>query len=231
MNNSSLFQRLASLSAIAAAPVAIGSWILLALAVRGDLARIEDMANVITLGAPAAGYFRAAWMLTDTFGYMLLLAPAVVYLFRWLKSRSPNLVPLSSFFALAYFLVGTVSVYLLAGLTTPLMRAYESAPGAEKETVLLVFQSGFDMVYFGIGPLGWLFGGLWWLSIGYVLRQERRILGAVTMILGLLGLAVWLEQAFHLQSLVVIETPFLFLVPVWSLWLGLVIWRRTGQPE
>lgn len=229
MNNGALFQRSASISALLAAPVALGSWVLVILAVGGNLALVEDLADVITLGASAAGYFHLAWMVTDTFGYMLLLAPAAIYIWRWLKPQGPNLVPLSTFFGFAFFVVGSIAVYLLAGLAPPLMRAYEGASGAEQETLLLIFQSAFDMVYYGVGPLGWLFGGLWWLSMGVVLRQERRMFGLATMILGLLGLGVWLEQAFRIQSLAIIETPFLFLIPVWSVWLGIVIWRRVKK--
>jgi hypothetical protein len=29
------------------------------------------------------------------------------------------------------------------------------------------------MVYYGVGPVGWLLGGLWWLGMGIVLVQER----------------------------------------------------------
>ena len=127
----------------------------------------------------------------------------------------------------AYMLVGSIAVALLAGLAPPLMRAYEVALGAQQEALMLIYRSAFDMVYYGVGPLGWLFGGLWWFGMGIVLVRERRILGLVTLILGVLGIGVWLEQAFRIQSLAIIETPFLFLIPIWSVWLGIVIWRQA----
>lgn len=231
MNDQETFKRFAAISAIVAAPVALASWALVILSVGGNLELVEDLSDVVTLGAPAANYFHVAWMITDTFGYMLLLAPAAVYIFGWLKSRNPNLAQLATFFGFAYFVVGSIAVYLLAGMAPPMMRAYESATGAQQETLLLVFQNSFNMVYYGVGPLGWLFGGLWWLGTGVVLRQEQRILGAATVFLGFLALIVWLEQAFHLQALVIVETPFLFLIPVWSVWLGIVIWRREEKGE
>jgi len=231
MNDRELFKRFAAISAIVAAPVALTSWVLLILSVEGNLGLVEDMANVITLGAPAAGYIHVAWMITDTFGYLLLLAPAAVYLLGWLKSRSPNLVQLATFFGFAYFVVGAIAVYLLAGMAPAMMRAHESASGAQQETLLLVFQNAFNMAYYGVGPLGWFFGGLWWLGTGVVLWKERRIFGAATVILGLLALVVWFEQAFHLQALVIVETPFLFFIPIWSVWIGVVIWRREEKSE
>lgn len=227
MNNQSQFPRIAAIAAIVAAPVALASWALVILALEGNPAVISDFADLLTVGASAAGYFQVAWMITDTFGYMLLLAPAALYLWRWLRRRGPNLVALATISGFAYMLVGSIAVALLAGLAPPMMRAYEVAPAAQQGTLLLIYQSVFGMVYYGVGPLGWLFGGLWWLGLGIVLGQERRILGLVTVILGLLGIGVWFEQAFGIQSLAIIETPFLLLVPIWSLWLGIVIWRQA----
>ena len=230
MKDQKLFKKIAAITAILAAPVGLGSFVLVGVAVDFNLDAVSNFSDVITLGSSAAGPLHLAWVITDFFG-TLLLAPAALYLWYWLKPRSPNLVTLWTGFGFAYFLTGAIVLSFVGAAVPPLMRAYETASGPQQDVLLVVLTTLFDMLYNGGGPLVYLFASVWWLGAGAVLGTERRILGIVTMVLGIFGLVVWVEQTFRIEPLVFIEDVIFYLTYIWAVWLGIVIWRSADKRE
>jgi hypothetical protein len=230
MNDETSLRRIAALSAILAAPVGLGSMVLVGIAVDFNFEAVSSFSDVITLGASAAGPLHLAWVITDFFG-TLLLAPAALYLWQWLRPRNPNLVTLWTFFGFAFFLTAAIVLSFVGAVVPPLMRAYETASGSQRDVLLVVLTALFDMLYNGGGPLVYLFAGIWWLGTGAVLRKERRILGIVTLIMGVFGLGVWAEQTFRIEPLVFTEDVIYYLTYIWAVWLGIVIWRRVETRE
>lgn len=231
MNNQDNFKRIAAISAFISVPLALSSWLLVALAAGSDPDALSNLTDVITLGPRAAGYAHLAWMVADTFGHNLLLAPVVLYLWLWLKPHNSNFVTLFTISGFAYILVGLIAVSLLGGLVPPMMRDYATASEPQQEVLVGVFQSVFNMLFYGTGPLAFLLAGIWWLGIGTVLKKEQPFLGIFTMIVGVLSLTVWLEMNFRIEALTIFEVLQSFSSYIWLIWLGLVIWRRDEQPQ
>ena len=103
--------------------------------------------------------------------------------------------------------------------------------GLEREILEAVFSSVTDLVYGGLwGLLLGILAGVWWLGIGLLLRSERRILGVVTIILGIGNLLAATGGILNLEDLAMpglfVE---LFLAPIWALWLGIDILRRPPE--
>ncbi len=231
MNDSNSFRRLAALSAIVSVPLSLASWLLVALAVEFDAEALAELSDIITLGPRAAGYAHLAWMVADTFGHNLLLGPVIVYLWVWLRPRSPSFVTLFSLSGCGYILVALIGVSLLGGLAPPMMREYAVASQPEQEALAITFRSVFNMLFYGTGPLALLLAGIWWLGIGAILKREQTMLGVFTMIVGALALTVWLRLTFQLEALAILEAPQSFASYIWLIWLGVVIWRRDEQSE
>jgi len=113
MNDQTLFRRIASISAILSAPVALANTIVLLIAVDFNAEFMANPANLITIGASASETFRWGEIL-GLGAPTLLLIPAALYLWYWLKSRAPRLVTLYTFFGLASLLLSAIGSLLRA---------------------------------------------------------------------------------------------------------------------
>jgi len=229
MKDQTLFKRIAAISAFLAAPFALASTIVLLMAVDFNTEFMSNPAGLITIGAPASETFRWGEIL-GLGAPTLLLVPAALYLWYWLKPLAPKLVTLYTFFGLASVLVSAIGSLLRATLYPPLMNAYSLVSETQRDVLMVIFQGVSDFNFEGLWALELIFGGIWWLGIGPLLRRERRILGIVTMILGigyLIAGAGWLLRVGPLARL---ENVYFF-VPFWTVWLGIVIWRNPENDE
>lgn len=115
MNDQTSFRRIAAISAIISAPLALGAVVIHILAVEFDFSLMPDQARLITLGERAAELIRWGDIL-GIFGYYLLLAPVALYLWYWLKPHSPRLVTMYTVSGLANIFIGVIGAGLRAGV-------------------------------------------------------------------------------------------------------------------
>jgi hypothetical protein len=189
MNDHLPFSRVAAITAIVAAPLALLSTFIAIWAVGFDFELLDEPVSMVALDARAAGQFRWSWILA-AFGFYLLLVPAVLYLRYWLKSQKPNLVRMYTVFGLGYCFIGTISLFTMATVLSPMMHAYPEALPPERDFLVAVFQASANLAFASLGTLSFILGGVWWLGIGLELRARYRLLGIVTVVLGIATLAL-----------------------------------------
>lgn len=233
MQNLTTFKRIAAISAMLAAPVTLACTIVLLMAVDFNTDLMANPAGLITIGSPASEAFRWGSIL-ELGAPTLLLVPAALYLWFWLKPRAPGLVTLCTVLGLASLLLAAIGSLVRATIYPPLMAAYAQASEAQRELLVVLFQSVTDFTFEGLYALDLIFWGVWWLGIGPLLRSDRRSLGFVTTILGIAFLGAGAGWLLRVAPLARLENAF-FLLPFWVVWLGLVIWRhdevRVDTPE
>lgn len=223
-------QRVAAITAIVAAPLALLSTFIAILAVGFDFELLDEPVGMVALGARAAGQFRWSWILAG-FGFYLLLVPAALYLEHRLKSQKPNLVRMYTLFGLGYCFIGAISSFTMATVLSPMMHAYPEALAPERDLLLVVFQASANLAFASLGTFSFILGGVWWLGIGLELRAKHHLLGIVTVVLGIATLGSGLGYLFQIEPLARLEMFNYFLGPVWAAWLGIVIWRRLEKSK
>lgn len=229
MNDVNSFRYIAAITAIISALLALAADVIVILAVDFNFELMADQAGLIALGTRAAELFRWGETL-GLLGYCLLLVPVVLYLWFWLRPRSPNLVTMYTVFGLAFVFIGAVGASLRAGVLPEMMSAYAQADNVQGQILEAVFQSAIDVIFGAIGPLESLLFGLWLLGVGLVLRKERRNLGILAVILGIAFLGTAVGEILRVEPLSMLELAY-FISPIWVFWLGIVIWRQSEQSE
>jgi hypothetical protein len=119
---------------------------------------------------------------------------------------------------------------VLAAVLPAQLQAYAGAAGPEAQVPRALFLAFSSAIYDGVwGILDPILAGTWWLGMGLVLRQERRTLGWVTLILG----AFMLLRDVKVGPLEMIGLGVYFvLAPIWGAWVGVdLLRRRAGSGE
>jgi len=230
MNDHRSFQRFAALAAIISFPLTIGSIVLSGMALDFNMEAATNPALLLSVGADGANLSR--WgMILDMLGYYLPLLPVALFLWRWLGSRDPDWVLFYTSCGLGYILIGAIGAVILAAVHPPLINAYAQASVEQRPALETVFSAVWNMVYGGMwNILGELLAGTWFLRIGLLLRNERRLFSIFSIILGSSALLDSLGMILGIEAIALLGVSiFVFLAPVWTLWIGIDLLRKPVQ--
>ena len=230
MNDHRSFQRFAALAAIISFPLTIGSIVLSGMALDFNMEAATNPALLLSVGADGANLSR--WgMILDMLGYYLPLLPVALFLWRWLGSRDPDWVLFYTSCGLGYILIGAIGAVILAAVHPPLINAYAQASVEQRPALETVFSAVWNMVYGGMwNILGELLAGTWFLGMGLLLRSERRLFSIFSIILGSSALLDSLGMILGIEAIALLGVSiFVFLAPVWTLWIGIDLLRKPVQ--
>jgi hypothetical protein len=226
------FDQLVGVAAIASVPLAALNLFLMFAAVHFDLSAMTHPVTLLRQGAAAATLWRWS-MISDTLGYYVLVAPAIIVLHARTRRLDAVRVDVACAGLLAYCLIGAIGAIGLAEAVPPLMRAY-SASGANRFAVETVFNGYSNAVYRGMWNLLEEFvAGIGWIILASVLWARDRTFARATLVLGAAALLDSLASAVNLDAIASLAlTIYLVLAPTWACWLGIRFLRDPSlQPK
>jgi hypothetical protein len=232
MHNARSFQRFAAVTAMVSFLFALTSNVLSGIAYNFSPDVFTNPALMLSIGADGASLLR--WgMILDMLGYYLPLLPLALFLQRWLGPRNPDWARFYTICGLGYIFIGAIGAATLAAVLPPLIITFTRASADQREVLEVIFSTIWNMVYGGMwNILEVLLAGIWFFGVGLLLRAERRIFSIISMILGISALLDSLGMMLRVESLALFGLYiYLFLAPVWALWLGIDLLRKPVQVE
>ena len=230
MNSRQSFQRFAAVTAIVSFPLALASDVLSGIPTNFSPDVATNPALMLSVGTDGANLLR--WgMILDMLGYYLPLLPVALFLWRWLGSRNPNWVLFDTSCGLGYILIGAIGAAILAAVHPPLINAYAQASVEHRPVLETVFSAVWNMVYGGMwNILEVLLAGIWFLGIGSLLWDERRLFSIFSIILGISALLDSLGFILGIEALALLGVAiYVLLAPIWTLWIGIDLLRKPVQ--
>ena len=227
INGKKQMQRLAGWCAILSSPLYIACLVLGYVGVNFNLAAFK--ATSLSFQAITGKGYIARWsMIFDLFGCYLLLIPLTLFLWNWLKSKNSSLVGLFSLCGLGYCLFGAMGASILAAVIPSQLDAYAQVKGMTSQINEAVLTTFIHAIYHGVwGLLDTMLAGVWWIGMGVYLREERRILGLYTIILGFFYLISGVCRIIGAETIAMVGLLVYFvLAPIWAALLGIDLLRK-----
>jgi hypothetical protein len=121
-----------------------------------------------------------------------------------------------------------VGAAISASVWPKLINEYVGASAGQQEVLATIFRAVAGVTEEGIqSTIQNVPAAIWFLGIGSLLRQRRRGLGILAMVLGVFLLLNGIGSLFQIESLSLIGlTGNLLLVPIWAIWFGIDLLKK-----
>jgi hypothetical protein len=203
------------------------SYILVAGAVNFNFDFFSDSSLIFETQGVSSSMLRWS-MITDVFGYYLLLLPVLFFIHHWLKERS-NWRDLITFCGAAYIFAGALGASILGAAWPALLENYATASTDHQEIIKITFDSLALIVVNGIWNIfdAFMFG-VWFISIGIFIKREHKLWGWFTIIVGIISILDFAGNIFSVKMLADSALNlYLVMAPAWAIGFGWAIRRST----
>jgi len=221
------YRRLVALLTFFSGIIALMSYFLVCAAVQFNFDFFTDPISIFSIDG-VNGMLLKWSMITDVFGYYLLLLPVIFYLHDWLKQQS-NWASVISISGLGYILLGSAGAAILAAIWPMHLEEFTRATPSAQETTKLLFTSFSAMVYGGLwNLLNAFLGGIWFLGTGVLLKKYNRLSGWLFIVIGTSSLLDWLGNVLSIAALAdAALNIYLLLAPVSAMVLGAALYNKA----
>lgn len=140
-------------------------------------------------------------MITDIFGYYLLLLPILFFIHEWLKGKT-EWRNIFTFCGASYIFAGALGAAILSSTWPVLLDKFPNATPQQQEIIKLSFENLSLIVGNGIWNLfdAFVFG-VWFIAIGVFIKREKAFWGWFTIFVGLLSLLDFIGNALEIKSI------------------------------
>lgn len=208
--------------------IALISYTLAAAAVSFNFEFFSDASLIFTTDGVSSALLRWS-MITDIFGYYLLLLPALFFIHVWMKNKTTMANTLTACGGI-YIVGGATGAAILGSAWPALIEKYPSASPEQQEIIRQNFETLTLVVVNGIwNLLNALAFGLWFIACGLLLRKQHAFLGWFTLLTGICSTLDFTGNILGMKTLAdAALNLYLILAPLWAILFGASLLRNSS---
>lgn len=222
--NKKLVSRLTVLSGV----IGIISYTLVAAAVNFNFEFFSNASLIFSTEGVSSTMLKWS-MISDIFGYYLLLLPILFYIHEWLKGKT-EWRNIFTFCGGAYIFAGAVGAAILGAAWPVLLDKFPAATPEHQEIIKSSFENLALVVVNGIwNSFDALMFGVWFIAIGIFLKRDNKFWGWFTLFIGLLSAVDFTANTLGMKALA--DTAlniYLILAPLWAIFFGWAMTRNAS---
>lgn len=206
--------------------IGLVSYFLVAGAVNFNFEFFSDPSLIFTIDGVSSTMLKWS-MITDIFGYYLLLLPVLFFIHEWLKDKT-EWRNVFTFCGASYIFAGALGASILGASWPVLLDKFPLATPEHQEIIKSSFENLSLIVVNGIWNLfDALMFGVWFIAIGIFIKREHAVWGWFTIIVGLLSALDFTGNALDLKAISEVALNlYLILAPAWAIGFGLALKRN-----